>query len=56
MKATISVSIEEQDLKVIYAIMERRGVSRSEAICFLIRQGTARLRELHEGEDSEAQE
>lgn len=50
MKSTISVSVEEDTLKVIYALMEQRHISRSEALNFLALQGVLRLKELHESE------
>lgn len=53
MRATVSISIEEQNLKVVYALMEHRKISRSEAVNFLILQGIARLKELNAEPESE---
>lgn len=48
MKSTITVSVDSDIFKVIYALMEQRGISRSEALNFLALQGVLRLKELNE--------
>lgn len=53
MKSTISASIDSDILKVIYGLMEQRGISRSEALNFLALQGVLRLKELHESEGAQ---
>ncbi len=56
MRTAITASIDERTLKVISALMEQRGISRSEALNFLAWQGVLRLKELNADQSADVQE
>ncbi len=56
MKTSITASIDERTMKVVSALMEQRGISRSEALNFLAWQGVLRLKELNADQSEESSE
>lgn len=53
MKTSVTASIDERTMKVVYALMEQRHMTRSQAIDFLALQGMLRLKELNESESEQ---
>jgi len=53
MKTSVTASIDERTMKVVYALMEQRHMTRSQAIDFLALQGMLRLKELNESESDQ---
>jgi hypothetical protein len=56
MRSSITASIDERTMKVVSALMEQRGISRSEALNFLAWQGVLRLKELNADQSEESAE
>ncbi len=56
MRSSITASIDERTMRVVSALMDQRGISRSEALNFLAWQGVLRLKELNSDQSEESAE